>query len=88
MLRGASFDKRLVSRTYDNIPIQPLYARAAEATPVAGRTPGLPWQVMQRVDHPDPALANMEALHDLENGAAGLTLCFAGSVGSATSVGR
>ena len=29
---------------------------------------------MQRVDHPDPAAANEQALHDLENGATGLTL--------------
>ena len=35
-----------------------------------------------RVDHPDPAVANAEALHELENGATGLTLVFAGSVGA------
>ncbi|HEY4819469.1 MAG TPA: methylmalonyl-CoA mutase family protein, partial [Xanthobacteraceae bacterium] len=33
-----------------------------------------------RVDHPDPADANAQALEDLENGANGLTLVFAGSV--------
>ena len=36
---------------------------------------------MQRVDHPDPALANREALHELQNGATGLNLVFKGSVG-------
>ena len=35
---------------------------------------------MQRVDHPDPAAANAQALEDLENGATGLTLVFAGSL--------
>ncbi len=35
---------------------------------------------MQRVDHPDPAAANAQALDDLENGATGLVLVFAGSV--------
>ena len=35
---------------------------------------------MQRVDHPDPAAANKQALEDLENGANGLTLVFAGSL--------
>ena len=35
---------------------------------------------MQRVDHPDPAKANVQALQDLENGATGLTLVMAGSV--------
>jgi methylmalonyl-CoA mutase len=72
--------ERLVSRTYDGIAIEPLYARAADATPVAARHG--PWQVMARVDHPDPAAANAEALHELENGATGLALVFAGSAGA------
>ena len=79
-LKGAAFDKRLVSRTYDSLRVQPLYPRAAEAKPIAGRTPGTAWTVMQRVDHPDPAAANAQALQDLENGANGLTLVFAGSL--------
>jgi methylmalonyl-CoA mutase len=39
----------------------------------------LPWQAIQRLDHPDPALANAQALQDLEGGATGLALVFAGS---------
>jgi len=77
-LKGADFEKRLVSRTYDGLRVEPLYPRAAGAPPVAGR-PAVPWQIMQRVDHPDPAAANAEALHDLENGATGLALVFAGA---------
>lgn len=80
-LKGAPFDKRLVSQTYDGLRVEPLYARAAGAPVVAGR-PAVPWQVLQRVDHPDPKAANTEALHDLENGATGLTLTFSGSVGA------
>src|SRR5665647_1328458 len=34
----------------------------------------------RRIDHPDPAAANKQALEDLENGATGLTLVFAGSL--------
>ena len=79
-LKGASFDKRLVSQTYDGLRIEPLYPRAAGAKPVAGRAPGAAWTLMQRVDHPDPAAANAQALQDLENGATGLTLVFAGSL--------
>ena len=41
------------------------------------RAPG-PWAVQARVDHPDPAAANAEALHELENGATGLTLVLRG----------
>jgi methylmalonyl-CoA mutase len=79
-LKGASFEKRLVSRTYDGLKIEPLYPRAVGAKPVAGRAPGAAWTVMQRVDHPDPKAANAQALKDLENGATGLTLVFAGSL--------
>jgi methylmalonyl-CoA mutase len=78
-LKGASFEKRLTSRTYDGLRIEPLYPRAAGAKPVVGRTPGAAWTLMQRVDHPDPAAANAQALQDLENGATGLTLVMAGS---------
>jgi methylmalonyl-CoA mutase len=80
VLKGAPFDKRLVARTYDGLAIQPLYPRDAAAQPIAARASGAPWAVMQRVDHPDPAAANEEALHDLENGATGLTLVMAGSL--------
>ena len=79
-LKGASFDKRLVSQTYDGLRVAPLYPRAAGAKPVAGRKPGAAWTVMQRIDHPDPKAANRQALEDLENGATGLTLVFAGSL--------
>jgi len=79
-LKGASFEKRLVSETYDGLRIEPLYARAAGVAAIAGR-PAVPWQVVQRIDHPDPKAANTEALHDLENGATGLSLVLAGSNG-------
>ena len=79
VLKGAPF-ARLESRTYDGLPIEPLYPRAAGARTVAGRAPGAAWTVMQRVDHPDAAAANAQALDDLHNGANGLALIFAGSV--------
>jgi methylmalonyl-CoA mutase len=72
--------ERLTAKTYDGIPIEPLYARAANARPIAGRRG--PWAVQARVDHPDPTMANAEALHELANGAIGLTLVFAGSIGA------
>lgn len=77
-LKGASADA-LPSSTRDRLRIEPLYERAKQAQPLAGRAPGMPWQIVQRVDHPDPAHANREALHDLENGAGGLALVFAGA---------
>ena len=82
VLKGAPFDRRLVAKTYDGLRIEPLYPRNAGAAPVLGRAPGAPWQVLQRLDHPDPAAANLQAREDLENGATGLALVFAGSLGA------
>jgi methylmalonyl-CoA mutase len=82
VLKGAPFDKKLVAKTYDGLAIEPLYARNAGSEPIASRAPAKAWTVMQRVDHPDPVAANAEALNDLENGATGLSLVFAGSVGA------
>jgi methylmalonyl-CoA mutase len=79
VLKGAPFAK-LESRTHDGFTIEPLYPRDAAAAAVPGRAAGAPWSIMQRVDHPDPVAANAQALDDLENGAAGLVLVFAGSV--------
>lgn len=81
VLKGAPFDK-LVGKTYDALRIEPLYTRAKNAALVAGRGPAVPWQVVQRVDHPDPKAANALALEDLEGGATGLALVFAGSAGA------
>ncbi len=72
VLKGAPFEK-LIGKTYDGLKIEPIYRRATNAIPVAGRPSAAPRQIMQRVDHPDPAQANAQALHDLENGATGLS---------------
>src|SRR5262245_36689252 len=82
VLKGAAFDARLVAKTYDGLTIEPLYGRKADARSIAGRAPGTAWWIAQRVDHPDAAAANAEALHDLENGASALSLVFVGSVGA------
>jgi methylmalonyl-CoA mutase len=81
VLKGAPFEK-LVGKTSDGLKIDPIYPRAKGATPVAARPAAAPWQIMQRIDHPDAKQANAQALHDLENGATGLTLVFAGANGA------
>ena len=81
VLKGLPFE-RLVGKTYDGLKIDPIYRRAHGATPIAGRGAARPWQIMQRIDHPDAAQANEQALHDLENGASGLMLVFAGANGA------
>jgi methylmalonyl-CoA mutase len=81
VLKGAPFEK-LVGKTSDGLRIEPIYRRARDADPVAGRPAAAPWRIMQRIDHPDAAAANAQALLDLENGANGLTLIFAGAKGA------
>jgi len=80
-LKGAPFEK-LTSRTYDGLRIEPLYRRDPTAASIPGRVAGAPWQVLARVDHPDPRAANDEARHEIANGATGLLIVFADGVGS------
>jgi methylmalonyl-CoA mutase len=79
VLKGRPFEC-LTAQSADGLAIEPLYARAPESTRIAGRAGR--WQVMARVDHPDPAAANTQALEDLEGGANGLVLVGAGAVGA------
>lgn len=80
VLKGADFEKKLVSRTADGIAIAPLYT-VAQGTE-ARRPEQTPWTVMQRADHPDPAKANAQALDDLNHGATGLNVVFADTPGA------
>ena len=64
-------------QTYDGFDIAPLYPRAS-GKPRAFRGAG-EWAPTARVDHPDGAQANALALADLENGADGLHVVFAGA---------
>src|SRR6266571_449986 len=80
-------DTRLFEREVVVVPVaeiapEPVHPRARGAAPIPGRAPAAPWQIMQRIDHPDAGAANAQALHDLENGANGLTLVFAGANGA------
>jgi methylmalonyl-CoA mutase len=81
VLKGAPFEK-LVGATSDGLRIEPIYRRAANRMPITGRAATAPWQIMQRIDHPDAAAANAQARHDLENGATGLALVLAGASGA------
>src|SRR4051812_50043526 len=52
VLKGAPFEK-LVGKTYDELRIDPIYPRASDAAPIPGRPAAAPWQIRQRIDHPD-----------------------------------
>lgn len=79
-LKGADFEKRLVSTTYDGLKLQPVYAKSdGLAIPARAQSEG--WAILQRVDIPDIAEANAQALRDLEAGASGLTIVVDGHGG-------
>jgi len=82
VLKGAAFDRKLVTETDDGLRIEPLYERDRDAQPIAGRAAASPWQILQRVDHPDPVAAAEEARHELENGAGGICVVFARAIGA------
>jgi methylmalonyl-CoA mutase len=81
-IKGGSFESRLVTRTYDDLRIEPLYPAHRQSVPIPFPRSGSAWTIMQRLDHPNPADANAEAVHDVANGATGLSLVFAGGAGA------
>jgi methylmalonyl-CoA mutase len=89
-LKGAPFAKRMISRIYEDIEVQPLYTE--EIYPTAADPAGLPgylpyvrgarplgnalagWDVRQEHAHPDPAVANAQILEDLNGGVTSIDL--------------
>jgi methylmalonyl-CoA mutase len=89
-LKGAPFDKRMVTRTADGLAFQPLYV--AENWPSAGDPSGFPgcypfvrgdstiartgtgWDIRQEFREPDPKAANREIRHDLARGVTSVVL--------------
>ncbi len=78
VLKGAEFDKRLVSRTTDGLAIQPLYTRSDEVpgASAVGRAHWFPggWDVRTLHADPNPKAANAAILDDLMKGATSLLL--------------
>ena len=89
-LKGAPFEKRMISKSYEGIELQPLYTEAIFSTrhDPAG-LPGAPpfaraasplgntlngWDIRQEPDHPEPARANGQILDDLAGGATSVAL--------------
>jgi len=72
VLKGTSFEEKLVHVSPDGIRLEPIHGQLA--APRAARAVQVPWTLFQRADHPDAARANELALDDLNNGATGLVL--------------
>lgn len=79
-LKGRPLDKVLRAGTIDGVAFEAIATRR-EAKPIAGRPAGARWTAMTRIDLADPAVANAQALEDLNNGASGLSLVFADGAG-------
>ncbi|SLN77690.1 methylmalonyl-CoA mutase family protein [Oceanibacterium hippocampi] len=90
-LKGASFEKRLVTRSLDGIEIRPLYTRDKDAPRDRSGFPGAApftrgsdaagatrwgWEIRQRFAHPEPAESNREIRRDLSGGVNSVLLRF------------
>lgn len=88
VLKGADFDRKLVSTTYDGIAVRPLYT-AADRPDATDQFPGQPdfargstaagpahgaWEIRQTQAHPVVAEANHRMLEDLDGGVNSLAL--------------
>lgn len=87
-LKGADFDKRLVTRTADGIAIKPLYARKDALVSAQGDMPGsapytrgtnavrfgFGWDIRTIHIEQDPATANKAILEDLQGGVNSIAL--------------
>jgi methylmalonyl-CoA mutase len=73
VLDGRPFES-LVSTTFEELKIAPLYPRAtSEGARALRQKPGA-WKISQRMDHPEPETANQMARADLVGGADALAL--------------
>lgn len=75
-LGGLSFDESLVSLSYDDIELEPVYARPRDAPPQPPLAHSGPWDVVQRIEHPDLDEANALVRADLDGGATGIELVY------------
>ncbi|MET1411097.1 methylmalonyl-CoA mutase family protein [Roseibium sp. HPY-6] len=80
-LKGRSRET-LFGSTEDGLEIAPIYSRRSDTTARELRSGAQTWTLTQRVEIPDPAAANAQILEDLQGGADGVELVFAGAEAS------
>jgi methylmalonyl-CoA mutase len=73
VLDGRPFES-LASTTFEGLKIAPLFQRPTVEGARALRQHHDPWKISQRMDHPEPEIANQLARADLDSGADALTL--------------
>lgn len=72
--------ERLDWKTDDGLIVSPIFENAKDVKRIVSRAGSQPWEIMQRVDHPDAEMANSLLMEDLEGGANGLVLTIAGGM--------
>lgn len=77
-LKGRS-RQTLFGSTEDGLEISPIYSRRSDVPARELRTGAQNWTLMQRVEISDPLAANAQIIEDLEGGADGIDLVFAGA---------
>jgi methylmalonyl-CoA mutase len=91
-LKGAPFEKKLITKTYEEIDLQPLYRQEDAATlPHTGSLPGFPpyvrstnllgqaadgWDIAQEIRCGSPEMLNQALRADLERGQTAINLVF------------
>ena len=89
-LKGAPFEKKLISKTYEGIDLQPIYNKEDLAglkftDSMPGFAPYLrsddvlgyrtkPWEICQKLNYATPKEFNSAALHDLDRGLTALNI--------------
>lgn len=88
VLKGADFEKKLVTRTADGIRIEPIYTRGTSVPALQAAVPGhapftrgahsavagLGWEIRQRISASDAETANRQILTELDGGSNGILL--------------
>lgn len=82
VLKGAEFEKVLVGRTSDGIPILPLHPRRKDAVPIVPARGVARWKTVARFEDTDAERGNQLLHEDLLGGADALVLAFSGAPAS------
>ncbi len=87
-IKGADFEKKLVTRTADGIRVEPIYVRETSVPALQAAVPGhapftrgansavqgLGWEIRQRISASEPETANRQVLTELDGGSNGILL--------------
>ncbi|MCZ8186837.1 MAG: methylmalonyl-CoA mutase family protein [Beijerinckiaceae bacterium] len=79
VLKGADFEKVMVGRTADGLPVLPLHPRRKEVGAIAGQRGAERWRIAARIADPDAERGNTLLHEDLLGGTDMITATLAGS---------